>query len=382
MLGVYFHIPFCKKACHYCDFHFSTQMKNIPSLMEALQLELKWHLSAQPQQPASTVYFGGGTPSVVDPEYLGDLIQVLDKNLGWVGQPEITIEVNPDDVTDQRIAEWKTIGINRFSMGVQSFDDHVLSWMNRAHGAQQADSAIKRLQDADLPNITLDIIYGHGMNKLLSWEEDLEKFIAYQTPHLSAYALTIEEKTALSHFTEQQQYVPLDDDRVVAQFLYLHERLTEIGMDHYELSNYAFPGHASRHNSSYWKGIPFWGIGPSAHGYDGVNRRKMNISNNALYNKSWVKNNGVDAYEWEELTPIQLSNEFWMTGLRTAKGVNLDEWKKKFGLDLPLDFDQIVNKWKSVQYLSLQENTLSCTPRGWMVMDAILSDLFLTETNY
>lgn len=350
--------------------------------MEALQLELKWHLSAQPQQPASTVYFGGGTPSVVDPEYLGDLIQVLDKNLGWVGQPEITIEVNPDDVTDQRIAEWKTIGINRFSMGVQSFDDHVLSWMNRAHGAQQADSAIKRLQDADLPNITLDIIYGHGMNKLLSWEEDLEKFIAYQTPHLSAYALTIEEKTALSHFTEQQQYVPLDDDRVVAQFLYLHERLTEIGMDHYELSNYAFPGHASRHNSSYWKGIPFWGIGPSAHGYDGVNRRKMNISNNALYNKSWVKNNGVDAYEWEELTPIQLSNEFWMTGLRTAKGVNLDEWKKKFGLDLPLDFDQIVNKWKSVQYLSLQENTLSCTPRGWMVMDAILSDLFLTETNY
>ena len=382
MLGVYFHIPFCKKACHYCDFHFSTQMKNIPSLMEALQLELKWHLSAQPHQPVNTVYFGGGTPSVVDPKYLGDLIQVLDKNLGWVGQPEITIEVNPDDVTDQRIAEWRAIGINRFSMGVQSFDDHVLSWMNRAHGAQQADSAIKRLQDADLPNITLDIIYGHGMNKLLTWEEDLEKFIAYQTPHLSAYALTIEEKTALSYFTEKQKYAPLEDEEVVNQFLYLHQRLLEVGMDHYELSNYAFPGHASQHNSSYWEGIPFWGIGPSAHGYDGEHRRKMNIANNALYSKSWVTNNGADAFEWEELTPIQLSNEFWMTGLRTAKGVNLDKWKSKFGLDLPKSFDDIINKWKSNHCLSIHENTLSCTPRGWMVMDAILSDLFLTETNY
>ncbi len=153
-------------------------------------------------------------------------------------------------------------------------------------------------------------------------------------------------------------------------------------MDHYELSNYAFPGHASQHNSSYWEGIPFWGIGPSAHGFDGNHRRKMNIANNALYNKSWVAGNGDDAFEWEELTPIQLSNEFWMTGLRTAKGVNLDMWKSKFDLDLPKNFDDIINKWKSNDCLSIHENTLSCTPRGWMVMDAILSDLFLTETNY
>jgi oxygen-independent coproporphyrinogen-3 oxidase len=382
LLGVYFHIPFCKKACHYCDFHFSTQLKNVPSLMEALHLELKWHLNAQPHQPVNTIYFGGGTPSVVDPKYLGGLIEALDKNVGWEGQPEITIEVNPDDVTPERIREWKSIGVNRFSMGVQSFDDHVLTWMNRAHGAQHADSAIKRLQDADLPNITMDIIYGHGMNKILSWEEDVEKFIAYQTPHLSAYALTIEEKTALARFTEQDKYSPMDDDLVVAQFLYLHDRLTEVGMDHYELSNYAFPGHASQHNSSYWKGIPFWGIGPSAHGYDGKKRRKMNIANNALYNKSWRTNDGIGAYEWEELTNVQMSNEFWMTGLRTAKGVNLDEWKAKFGLDLPKNFEEILNKWKSNQYLSNHENTLSCTPRGWMVMDAILADMFLTETNY
>jgi oxygen-independent coproporphyrinogen-3 oxidase len=174
----------------------------------------------------------------------------------------------------------------------------------------------------------------------------------------------------------------MDDEQVVAQFLYLHERLTEIGMDHYELSNYAFPGHASQHNSSYWEGIPFWGIGPSAHGYDGGHRRRMNVANNILYNKAWTKNNGFGAYEWEELSSIQMANEFWMTGLRTAKGVNLDEWKIKFGLDLPKNFDEIINKWKHNHYLSVHENTLSCTPRGWMVMDAILSDLFLTNTNY
>lgn len=350
--------------------------------MDAIQLELDWHLQTQMSQPVSTVYFGGGTPSVIDPRYLGGFISALDTKLGWQGQPEITIEVNPDDVTDARIAEWKSIGINRLSMGVQSFDDHVLSWMNRAHGAQQADSAIKRLQDADLPNITMDIIYGHGMNRLMSWEEDVEKFMGYQTPHLSAYALTIEEKTALAHFTEQEKYLPLEEEQVVNQFLYLHDRLTSAGMKHYELSNYAFPGHLSRHNSSYWNAIPFWGIGPSAHGYDGNRKRKINISNNAQYAKSWMSGSSNLAFEWEELTTIQMSNEFWMTGLRTAEGVNLDEWKSKFGLDLPKNFEELVEKWKSNQYLSFRENTLSCTPRGWMVMDAILSDMFLTETNY
>ena len=381
MLGVYFHIPFCKKACHYCDFHFSTQLKNVPTLMEAIGLELKWHLDTQAHQPVKTVYFGGGTPSVVAPKHLGGFVQILDKALGWEGDPEITIEVNPDDVNPAMIQEWKAIGVNRFSMGVQSFDDHVLRWMNRAHGAQEADRAIKSLQDAGLPNITMDIIYGHGMNNDLSWEADIEKFISYQTPHLSAYALTIEEKTALSHMTEKEKYIPMEDDQVVAQFLYLHQRLTEMGMDHYELSNYAFPCHQSQHNSSYWKGQPFWGVGPSAHGYDGRQRRKMNVANNALYVKGWL-HGGEEAYEWEELSNIQMSNEFWMTGLRTAKGVNLEEWKNKFQLELPKNFDAIIEKWKSNQYLSLQENTLSCTPSGWMVMDAILSDLFLTETNY
>jgi oxygen-independent coproporphyrinogen-3 oxidase len=380
-LGIYFHVPFCKKACTYCDFHFSTQLNKVSELMEAIELELEWHFKTQDCQPLRSVYFGGGTPSVVDPKYLSGFVQNLDKSLGWHGNPEITIEVNPDDVTIDRIKEWKSIGINRISIGVQSFDDYVLKWMNRAHNSQEADRAIKCLQDADLTNISMDMIYGHGMNSDLEWEADIEKFISYQTPHLSAYALTIEEKTALSHFTEQQQYVPMDDDRVVAQFLYLHQQLTEIGMDHYELSNFATQDHVSQHNSSYWSGAPFWGLGPSAHGYNGRDRRKINVSNNALYAKGW-RNGGEGVYQWEELSNIQMSNEFWMTGLRTAKGVNLDEWKSKFQLELPKDFEATLDKWKRNHSLTLKENTLSCTPSGWMLMDAILSDLFLTETNY
>lgn len=381
MLGVYFHIPFCKKACHYCDFHFSTQLKNIPELLSGMQRELDWYCAQFQGTPVSTVYFGGGTPSVVEPQYLGQWINQLDKRIGWEESPEMTIEVNPDDVSLSRIEEWKAMGINRFSMGVQSFDDHVLQWMNRAHGAQQADTAIKRLQDAGLDNISLDIIYGHGMNRRLSWEEDIAQFLGYQTPHLSAYALTIEEKTALAHFTDQAQYKPMDEEQIVNQFLFLHDRLTAAGMEHYELSNYAQPGKYSRHNSSYWKGVPFWGIGPSAHGYDGLEKRKMNISNNARYSKAWQENQGQGAYEWEMLSQVQRANEFWMTGLRTSKGVSIQEWQQKFGLGLPANFNEIVEKWKSIQYLCFQENTLSCTPRGWMVMDAILSDLFLTETS-
>jgi oxygen-independent coproporphyrinogen-3 oxidase len=380
LLGVYFHIPFCKKACHYCDFHFSTQLNGVDGMMSAMSQELDWHLSHADEQTIRTIYFGGGTPSVIAPSYIGKLIDQLSHNRPLERDVEITVEINPDDVSSAVIREWKAMGVNRFSMGVQSFDDAVLKWMNRAHAADQADRAIKTLQDAGLTNLTIDLIYGHGRHETMTWEQDVERFLSYQTPHISAYALTVEEKTALGYFTEKGEYAPMHDESVVHQFLDLHQQLTQAGFEHYELSNYARSGFQSKHNTSYWQGIPFWGIGPSAHGFDGQATRKMNINNNPRYVKAWNQGAPRDAFEIEHLTPVQLANEYWMTGLRTAKGVDLNAFEIRWGLQLEKENTRLMDKWISSNHLALQENRLTCTPRGWMVMDAILSDMFLTET--
>ncbi len=349
-------------------------------MLSAMSQELDWHLSHSEKESIRTIYFGGGTPSVIAPSYIGKLIDQLSHNLPIEDHVEITVEINPDDVHATVIQEWKAMGVNRFSMGVQSFDDAVLKWMNRAHAAEQADRAIKTLQDAGLTNITIDLIYGHGRHETLTWEQEVDRFLSYQTPHISAYALTVEEKTALGHFTEMGQYKPMQDESVVNQFLDLHDRLTLSGFEHYELSNYALPGFQSKHNTSYWQGIPFWGIGPSAHGFDGHSIRKMNVSNNARYVKAWNLGETISAFETEQLTPVQLANEYWMTGLRTAQGVDLKAFEIRWGLKLDKEIERLMDKWISSNHLALQENRLTCTPRGWMVMDAILSDMFLTET--
>ncbi len=366
--GIYLHIPFCKQACNYCNFHFVTSLQRKNELLEALLKETEMQSNYLANEVVDTIYFGGGTPSLLQ---ISDIRLQIEKIAAFFKidpGAEITIEANPDDITEQKLVEWKEIGINRLSIGIQSFFEEDLKWMNRAHNAEEAvsslDSAVKYFQ-----NITIDLIYGTPFLTDEKWQHNVEKALTFGIPHLSCYALTVEPKTPLQKLIAQKKSSDVDPDRQSQQFLLLMEWLEKAGYEHYEISNFAKPGFRSRHNSSYWQGKKYLGLGPSAHSFDG-NTRQWNISNNTIYIENI--NNGNVPFEKEILTDLQKMNEYIMTALRTSEGIDL----KKVDEVTSGKLQTASRKYIDNNLIKKENEALILTKEGRLLADWIAADLF------
>jgi oxygen-independent coproporphyrinogen III oxidase len=374
MAGIYLHIPFCKQACHYCNFHFSTSLKYKDEMVAAMLRELELQQAYLGGEPVETIYFGGGTPSLLDQRDL-DLFfdQIFKHYPTGPGELEITLEANPDDLTPQKIKELRQTPVNRFSIGIQSFSEDDLKFMNRAHNAREALACIRNAQDAGYENLTVDLIYGSPTTSDAQWATNLQQVFDFEIPHLSSYCLTVEEKTALAHFVKTGKSKPVDEEQAARQFEFLVKQTEAQGFEHYEISNFAKPGWHSRHNSSYWKGAKYLGIGPSAHSFDGVSRQ-WNVANNAAYLRSL--NEGEIPFEKEILTPEQRYNEYVMTSLRTMWGCDL----KKIGeLGYEEHFLKNVEPYLSEGIVERSDAIFKLTPKGKFLADGVASQLFVDE---
>lgn len=373
MSGIYIHIPFCKQACHYCDFHFSTSMKKKDEMVLAIAKEISMRKEEFKNDIVETIYFGGGTPSVLTIEDLRLLIEEVFKNYNVVENPEITVEANPDDLSNNRIIELFNNRINRLSIGIQSFFEDDLKMMNRAHNAEEAKKCLEEATKY-FDNISLDLIYGIPGMSNEKWMQNIETALSFGIPHISSYALTVEPKTALHSFIQKGIIAPTEDEVAQEHFEILVEKLEEAGFIHYELSNFGKENYFSKNNSSYWLGKKYIGIGPSAHSYDGE-KRGWNVSNNSLYIKS-IKE-GKLPIETETLSKTDRYNEYVMTGLRTIWGISLDRIQTEFG-QIYLDYlNQQALKYIQDHLLFVDENILRTTRKGKFLSDGIASDLFL-----
>lgn len=372
MAGIYIHIPFCRKACHYCNFHFSTTHHQIQPMMAAIEKEALLQ-SRYLQDPIETVYFGGGTPSILSIEDLQKLMTVIRNEYQIVPTAEITIETNPDDFQEEKLIAWKQLGINRLSIGIQSFFDADLQWMNRAHSSQQAEQCIKMAKATGFDNITIDLIYGTPTLSDEAWKENVDKAISFGIDHISCYALTVEPKTGLDKMIQQKKIAAVDPDKQALHFSLLMQWLADAGFEHYEISNFSKPGKRSKHNSNYWNGVDYLGLGPSAHSFNGKSRQ-WNIANNALYIQSLAKDQVP--FEIETLTPMQQLNEYIMTSLRTMEGLSLDKVIVNWSENELAQILQIAQKPITQGYMILKENHLILTNEGRLMADGIASDLF------
>ncbi len=376
MAGIYLHIPFCKQACNYCNFHFSTSLRNKNAFVAALLKESVLQTEYLGKEVVETIYFGGGTPSLLDFEDLNRILNELYSSYKIDTDAEITLEANPDDINDEKLRQWKTAGINRLSIGVQSFFEEDLIWMNRAHNAQQAINSIKSAQNKGFDNITIDLIYGNPTLSNESWQRNLEQAIGLQIPHLSCYALTIEPKTLLHKMIAQKKVADINTDVQAEQFMILMDILNNAGYEHYEISNFAKLGKRSKHNSSYWQGKKYLGLGPSAHSYNGAERR-WNIANNHLYNES-LQQNKVP-FEKEELTQTQRLNEYIMISLRTIEGCDLNYIEKNFRQKSKEMLFENARKYINEKKLKLEQEKLLLTTEGKLLADGIAASLFFEE---
>ena len=372
MAGIYLHIPFCKRACHYCNFHFSTSNKLQNDFLEALKLEIILQKNYL-KEPVATIYIGGGTPSLLPSTEIKNILQNLSETFAIDTDVEITLEANPDDISVEKLQGWKDAGINRLSIGIQSFLEEDLQWMNRAHNTQQATECIEMALQQGFHNITIDLIYGTPTLTDEKWQANVEKAFAFGIPHVSCYALTVEPKTALEKLIEKKKLAPVDPEKQAHHFEQLMAWMETAGYEHYEISNFAKPGHRSRHNSSYWQGKPYLGLGPSAHSFNGASRQ-WNVANNALYIQQ-LKNN-ILPFEIEILTPQQQLNEYIMTSLRTMEGLSLIKVKEDFGVEKA---ERIINEaslFIDKGHLILSGDYLATTNAGKLLADGIAAELF------
>ena len=374
MAGIYLHIPFCKQACSYCNFHFSTSLKLKDDMLNAMHKELQLRRDYLQSSPIETIYFGGGTPSLLSSDEINRFTDLIFEYFGINQIKEFTLEANPDDLSPAYLKSLRNTSVNRFSIGIQSFHENDLAYMHRAHNAQQADYAIKAAQDAGFTNLTIDLIYGTPGLSDTNWKVNLDKVAALQIPHFSAYALTVEEGTALHHSIKKKKTKPLDPEQSAAQFEILMEHAALMGYEHYEISNFAKPGHYAVHNTNYWRGLPYLGIGPSAHSFNGTSRC-WNISNNALYIKNMYEN--LPFQEDEKLTPIQHLNEYIMTSLRTMWGCDLNKITKEWGNDYTTLIEKHSHKFQERNWLSQNNRTLILTNAGKLFADKIAAELFI-----
>ncbi|MEI7626589.1 MAG: radical SAM family heme chaperone HemW [Bacteroidota bacterium] len=372
MAGIYIHIPFCRKACHYCNFHFSTTHHQIEPMMAAIEKEAvlqKDYLS----EPIETIYFGGGTPSLLSIHQLQKVMEILQSEYQIAVNAEITIETNPDDFEEEKLEAWKKMGINRLSIGIQSFFEADLQWMNRAHNASQADSCIRMAKDAGFDNITIDLIYGTPTLTDEAWKENVDKALSLGIDHISCYALTVEPKTGLEKMIQQKKIEAVDPDKQARHFSLLMQWLAEAGFDHYEISNFSKPGKKSKHNSNYWNGVDYLGLGPSAHSFNGRSRQ-WNIANNALYIQSLAKDQVP--FELEILSSMEQLNEYIMTSLRTMEGLSLETVSRKWSEKELHQIIEIAQKPILQGYMILKDKNLILTNAGKLMADGIASDLF------
>ncbi|HEY8780851.1 MAG TPA: radical SAM family heme chaperone HemW [Mucilaginibacter sp.] len=372
MAGIYIHVPFCKQACHYCDFHFITSLKYKNELLQSLRKDISLQKNYLAGETVETIYFGGGTPSLLNADDINLLIGTIAGLHAVSAEAEITLEANPDDLNKEKLQSLRQTDVNRLSIGIQSFFDDDLQWMNRVHRGKEAEVSVKRAQDIGLENLTVDLIYGYPLLSDQKWKYNLEKVFELGIPHVSSYSMTIEPKTALASFIKNKKQQAMDDEQSAKQFILLMDSMQSHGFEHYEISNFCKPGHYSRHNSNYWKGVKYLGIGPSAHSYDGETRQ-WNIANNAKYIQS-LETGKIPA-ETELLTEANRLNEYIMTSLRTMWGLNLG----KLDIIAAGASDQLLiaaRRFFDDQWIEQKDDVIYLTKTGKLYADNVASGLF------
>lgn len=377
MAGIYIHIPFCKQACHYCDFHFSTSLKLRTELVDSICKELELRKDYLKNQQVETIYFGGGTPSLLNREELQSILDKVYELFSVKENPEITLEANPDDLTQEKLTELEALPINRLSIGIQSFRADDLKMMNRAHNLKQALQCVPAVREHGFQNISIDLIYGIPGLTNDEWKANLEQAFALDPDHISSYCLTIEPGTAFAHFVKKGKLNPVDEEMAANQFEIMVKAMKENGFDHYEVSNFGKPGFYSRHNTSYWLGKHYLGIGPSAHSFDGKSR-SWNVANNSRYIKSLEKNELP--IETEELSLQTQYNEYIMTSLRTIWGISVEKMKEDFDVDFEKKFESELKRFESEGWIEKVGDTWKVTEEGMLMADGIAAEFFIIES--
>ena len=373
MAGLYIHIPFCKQACHYCDFHFSTNQDQRTRLCQAIAKEINLQHSYLDNEPIHTLYFGGGTPSLLSGEELNIIFESVHSHFVVDDDAEVTMEVNPDDLTTDKLKELKNFGVNRLSVGIQSFNNPTLTFFNRAHSGEQAIESIHRARTAGFDNISIDLIYSVPGQAEDIWKKDIQQAVALRPEHISSYSLTIEEKTAFGKWQKTGRIKPLDENKAVADFEVLMDMLNSSGYEHYEISNFSKPGFHSKHNSSYWRQRKYLGLGPSAHSYNGKTRQ-FNVANNSHYINAIIK--GEVPFEIEQLSRENKINEYIITTLRTKWGCDLSYLEKNFGYSI---FETpILQKLLVQELIVLNKTIMTLTKKGKMLADQVAIELFVS----
>lgn len=373
MAGIYIHIPFCKQACHYCDFHFSTNTTTRTQIIHSLGKELVLQKNYLGGQKINTIYFGGGTPSLLSLEELSHILMVITKTFDVAPSAEITLEANPDDLLREKLSDLKRIGINRLSIGIQSFDDAVLKFLNRAHNASLAITSFQDAREIGFENISIDLMYAIPGQDVDAWQKNIDQALALNPEHISSYSLTIEEKTVFGKWASQKKIKPSDSDDSAQELLLLIDVLEQSGFDHYEVSNFSKPGYISRHNSSYWKGDPYLGVGPSAHSYNGLSRQ-YNVSNNHRYLTA-IQSDQIPA-TIEVLSREDKINDWLLTTLRTSWGTDLNKLRVDHQYDLLKIHGHYVQNLIDGKYAVIANESLILTKSGRLLADKIASDLF------
>ena len=376
MAGIYIHIPFCRQACHYCDFHFSTNLSRKNEMIMAIAKEIE-NSSEKINDQIHTIYFGGGTPSLLSQEELRLLFATIHQNYEVCNEAEVTLEANPEDLSTENATGFLEAGINRLSIGIQTFENERLKWMNRAHDSTQSSTAVANAREAGFKNISLDLIYAVPEHGQQGWILDLEKTIALNPEHISLYGLTIEPETVFGKWERDQKLVEVPESDAADQYLQAIDLLKKSGFLHYEVSNFGKKGYHSRHNHSYWSGVPYLGFGPGAHSFDGKDQRRFNIRNNAKYIKGINENEAQ--YETESLSPTQRRNEQILTGLRTAKGIRISDFDYGRKDSFINDHHSFINEMQQKNLVTLDNGHLSLRSHCFLVADEIALRLFFPE---
>jgi len=374
MPGLYLHIPFCKQACHYCNFHFSTSMRQKDAMIAALIAELEIQKDYLKGDTLQSIYFGGGTPSVLEMKELEDIFSTIYRIHRVAPDAEITLEANPDDLSPEKLRDLKAYSpVNRLSIGIQSFSDVDLQWMNRAHSARHAQACLDDALEIGFEDLSIDLIYGSPTTTDEQWDENLHRAFSYQIPHLSCYCLTVEEGTALGSFVQKGKQPPVDEVRAARQFEHLLHSSENAGYEQYEISNFALPGRHARHNTNYWRSEPYLGVGPSAHSFDGVSRQ-WNIAHNTQYIKALSEKKVP--FEREILTDEQRYNEYIMTSLRTMWGLDMEKIAL-FGSRFKTHFDKSAQPFLQSGSLEKEANTVRLARSAKFLADGIAMELFM-----
>lgn len=376
MSGIYIHIPFCRQACHYCNFHFSTSLKNKKPFLKVLLKEIKLQRDYLGNEKIQTIYFGGGTPSLLTKNEILFIIDELHKYHEIEPWAEITLEANPDDLSVEKIKELKQTPVNRLSIGIQSFFDEDLKFMNRTHNAEEAIRSVKASQDEGFENITIDLIYGTPTLTNENWEQNLSKTFSFNVPHVSCYGLIVEPKTALHSFIKKGKIAPLDEQKTAMQFEIVMRRMKTENFIHYEICNFCKEGFYSQHNSSYWSQKKYLGLGPSAHSYNGISRQ-WNIANNNAYIR--YLENDLSFFESEKLSKTMRYNEYILTSLRTMWGCDRETIKTNFGEDYLDSFLNEAEKYINSGLINKTENRFTLSDKGKLYADKITTNLFMID---